>query len=380
MKSRLQVNSVLVSILDSLGDACLLLNDKRQIILYNQKARELFALPEGNKILDLEEVISEPKFLAALKSAPSSSDRSQQEFILEEPMGSQGGRRSLAVSVGPIHATEPGSPCVRLLIRDETDRQVNEQLRNEFVFSASQELRTPLTIINGYLENLVDGVVDEPSQVHKCLLTMRRHGETIARIVEDMLTLTKFESGHEETDPRQMRRARFSLGECLSDVLERLHPSIEASAGALQLDIATDADSIAGDRFYWDQILYNILENAIKRNGPGLTIQVRARRESHQLVLTITDHGKVMPAPEVPFVLHGLHSGDGILPPNFGGAGLSLFVARRAVEAHGGSLSLESIPGVETTFKIVLPDVEFVPGAGHGSHEAPAARLQTAGR
>ena len=380
MKSRLQANSVLVSILNSLGDACLLLNDKLQIILCNQKAREMFALPEENKILNLEEVISEPRLLATLKLASFRSDPSQQEFMLEVPRGNLGGHRSLAVSVGPIHVTEPGSPCVRLLIRDETDRQINEQLRSEFVFSASQELRTPLTIINGYLENLVDGVVDEPSQVHKCLLTMRRHGETIARIVEDMLTLTKFDSGHEEADPRQMRRAIFSLAECLSDVLERLHPSIEASAGALQLDIAPDADSIAGDRFYWDQILFNLLENALKRNGPGLSIQVRARREGHQMVLTITDHGMGMPAPELPFVLPGLHSGDGILPPNFGGAGLSLFVARRAVEAHGGNLSLQSIPGVETTFRIVLPDLELVPGVDPDRQKFPAARLQTAGR
>ena len=380
MKQRLQANGVLVSVLNSLGDACLLLNEKGQVILYNQKAREMFALPEGSEILDLDKVISEPRLLATLKSAPSGAERSPHEFMLEVPMGNQKGHRSLAVSVGPICVYEPGSPCMRLLIRDETDRQVNEQLRNEFVFSASQELRTPLTIINGYLENLVEGVVDEPSQVHKCLLTMRRHGETIARIVEDMLTLTKFESGHEETDPRQMRLAKFSLAECLSDVLERMHPSIEARAGALQLDIAPDADSMAGDRFYWDQILFNLLEIVLKRNAPGFTIRIRAWRENHQIVLTITDHGMGMPPPEFPTVLQDLHSGGGSLPANLGGAGLSLFVARRAVEAHGGNLSVESVPGVETTFKIVLPDVEFIPEALHGSRESPVGRLEAARR
>ena len=375
MKQRLQANGVLVSILDSLGDSCLLLNEKGQIILANHKARELFALPEGNKILNFDEVIREPKMLAMLKSVQSSGGHSQQEFVVQVPTKNPGVHRCFAVSVGPIQVAAPGAPCLRVLIRDETDRQANEQLRKEFVLSASQELRTPVTIINGYLENLVDGVLDEPSLVHKCLLTMRRHGETIARIVEDMLTLTKFEAGHEETGPRQLRRSKFSLSECLSDVLERLHPSIEAREGTLQLDIAPDADSLAGDRFYWDQILFNLMESVLKQNASGLTIQVQARRENHQIVLSITDHGIDVPAQELSVVLQGSHLRSGHFPHSAGGSGLSLFVARRAVEAHGGTLSLESITGLETTFKIVLPDVESLPESFVGGDEVQTGKL-----
>ena len=380
MKQRLQDNSVLVSILDSLGDACLLLNEKGQIILCNQKARELFVLPGGSQIFNLDEIIHEPRMLALLRSAPFGAGGTKREFMMEVPTEKQGVRRCLAVSVGPIHMTEPDSPCVRLLIRDETDRRVNEQLRNEFVFSASEELRTPLTIINGYLENLVEGVVDEPAQVHKCLLTMRRHGETISRIVEDMLTLTKFESGHEETNPVQMRMAKFSLAECLNDVLERLHPSIEARQGTLLLDLAPDADGIAGVRFYWDQILFNLLESALKRNATGTTIQVRAMRDSHQIVLTITYHGIDIPPQDLPFAPQRSRPGNGPIPLNVGGAGLSLYVARRAVESHGGTFSVENIPGLETTFKIVLPDLEPAPIPVHGGREAQEGGMEAAWR
>ena len=105
----------------------------------------------------------------------------------------------LVVAVAPVRLFgENSAEHLRVVIRDETDRHETEQIRKDFVANASHELRTPLSIINGYLENLLDGVIDDPAMARKSLQTMQKHGERIARIVEDMLTLSKFESAGEK--------------------------------------------------------------------------------------------------------------------------------------------------------------------------------------
>ena len=117
----------------------------------------------------------------------------------------------LVVAAAPVRLFgENSAGHLRVVIRDETDRHETEQIRKDFVANASHELRTPLSIINGYLENLLDGVIDDPALTRKSLQTMQKHGERIARIVEDMLTLSKFESATESgtaVSPEPTRRS-----------------------------------------------------------------------------------------------------------------------------------------------------------------------------
>ena len=361
MKSRLQINDALISILEGLSDACLLLDDAGQIIFANGKTRGIFPLPESLKNLPLIKVIKEPRILAMVQAAQSRPEGMEREFLVQIARDRRVEDRFLAVNAAPIELGKNNPPYTRVLIRDQTERHATDQVRKDFVANASHELRTPLSIINGYLENLVDGVVDDPVQVRKCLQTMRKHGERIARIVEDMLTLSKFETAHDEVGPHQLRRAKFSCTECAGDVLERLHPFIESKEAEVTMEIAPEADTIAGDRFYWDQIFFNLVENALKENAPGVVIHICGRRDGQQILLQIKDNGVGIPREDLPFIFKRFYRVAKHHSQQIKGTGLGLSIVRRAVESHGGSISVDSSPGIETSFNILLPDVELLP-------------------
>ena len=264
---------------------------------------------------------------------------------------------------------QDGPNHLRVVIRDETDRHETEQIRKDFVANASHELRTPLSIINGYLENLLDGVIDDPVMTTKSLQTMRKHGERIARIVEDMLTLSKFESAS-EGGVAALRQASFSCRECLEDVVDRLGPMIEEKRARVEFMFPAEGeDLIEADRFYWDQIFFNLIENALKENRSDgkLVLTLSFMRTQGEAVIRIRDNGVGIPRADLPFIFKRFYRVAKHHSQTIKGTGLGLSIVRRAVESHGGSIAVDSTLGVETAFTIRLPDLT---GAARAAWEA----------
>lgn len=248
--------------------------------------------------------------------------------------------------------TEAGSG-VRISLLDVTERIQTEHIRRDFVANASHELRTPLTLINGYTETLLDGVIDEPTAARRCLEVMEKHCKRILRIVEDMLTVSRLEG-----DSPRLRMEPFDLKECVNGVLEQLRPIIESRAPEITLDFPPTGLILEGDRFYWDQIFTNLLENALKENArPGLHLEVSATPGTDRFCeICISDNGIGIPARDLPYVFKRFYRGARHHSQNeVKGTGLGLSIVRRAVEAHGGSIELRSTPGVETVFTLRVP-------------------------
>jgi signal transduction histidine kinase len=268
--------------------------------------------------------------------------------------------RYLVVSAAPVRLFgQDGPDHLRVVIRDETDRHETEQIRKDFVANASHELRTPLSIINGYLENLLDGVIDDPVMTVKSLQTMQKHGERIARIVEDMLTLSKFESAS-EGGPAGLRQSSFSCRECMEDVIDRLGPKIEEKKARVELQFPADgSDVIEADRFYWDQIFFNLIENALKENQADgkLILTISFNRTKGESVICIRDNGVGIPRADLPFIFKRFYRVAKHHSQTIKGTGLGLSIVRRAIESHGGTITVDSTLGVETIFTIRLPDL-----------------------
>lgn len=354
------VNGVIVSILDGLTDPCLLVNDALRLVYANEAARTLFGMGESVRLMPLEQILAEPLALALVQRARQDGQTLEKEIRVRLQPNHATTERHLLINVSRLQWRKQGHGYLRILLRDQTERYTAEQVRQAFVANASHELRTPLSIINGYLENLVDGVVDDPQQLKRCLHTMRQHGERIACIIEDMLTLSKLESAKDPPLLEGFRQDQFSLRECTRDVIERLHLLSEAKQANISVDMAADAEFIAGDRFYWDQIMFNLLENALRENALGIAIQVTTKRVGETVILTVTDNGVGISAADLPLVFQRFfrvaqpHSHSTIK-----GTGLGLSIVSRAIEAHGGTISVESTRGVATTFTLLLPDPEM---------------------
>ena len=355
-----QRNAVLESVLEGLGDSCLLVDSERRIIFANHETRDLFHATGKLTDRPLQSLITDERILAFIhRIATTGVKWDEEEFRVILLHGSLPMEHHLVVAAAPVRLFgEDSARHLRVVIRDETDRHETEQIRKDFVANASHELRTPLSIINGYLENLLDGVIEDPVLTRKSLVTMRKHGERIARIVEDMLTLSKFESAAEGGNAA-LREHSFSCRECVEDVIERLSPRIEEKQAQIDLRFPPDgADVIQGDRFYWDQIFFNLIENALKENQPGnLVIGVHFTRTAGESVIHIRDNGVGIPRADLPFIFKRFYRVAKHHSQKIKGTGLGLSIVRRAVEAHHGTISVDSTLGVETVFTIRLPDV-----------------------
>ena len=252
----------------------------------------------------------------------------------------------------------PGPPGsgVWILIEDVTDRHMTEQIRRDFVANASHELRTPLTMINGYIETLQDGLLDNPEFARRSLDVMEKHGKRIARIVEDMLAISRLESS-----AALLKIEPFKVRDCVKDVLEHLTPMIEARHPVITLNFPPDGGVLHGDRFYWDQIFTNLIENAIKENArSGLQITVTGEWRPDAIVLTVADNGVGIAAHDLPFVFKRFYRGAKHHSQEIKGTGLGLSIVKRAIEAHGGKVELRSTPGTETVFTMTLPAAQPV--------------------
>ncbi len=135
--------------------------------------------------------------------------------------------------------TPNGDPDTRVVIRDVTSEHQLDQIRKDFVANASHELRTPLAIINGYLENLLDdGMIEEPEMARRFLQVMKKHTDRISRIVEDMLVISRLESG----EASAIKIEPFKLRSCVKDVLERLESVVQSQKAIVTVNLSDECD------------------------------------------------------------------------------------------------------------------------------------------
>ncbi len=242
----------------------------------------------------------------------------------------------------------------RVILRDVTAEHKTDQIKREFVANASHELRTPLSIINGYVENLLeDQVLDDPVMARKFLSTMQKHGLRLSALIEDMLSVSKLESG----EAGLLDLSDFKIQEVFDYILERLTPLALEHGSKLKIELPDSTLTLHADRFYWEQILFNLTENAIKQNPHhSIKLTLRAERVNEDIVITVTDTGKGIPANHLPYIFNRFYRAQKHHSQNeIKGTGLGLAIVKHAVEAHGGNVSVTSTPGQVTMFKIVLP-------------------------
>lgn len=259
--------------------------------------------------------------------------------------------RHFLIEAAPLTADASGGAW--LMIQDVTEAAMTEQIRKDFVANASHELRTPLTLIIGYIEMLQDGGANPPAMVKRSLDVMEKHTKRIARIIEDMLAISRLEDAD-----TPLNCEPFNVRASAQDAADHLGPMLEGRDVRIEFDFPEDGGRLVGDRFYWDQIFTNLIENSIKENSrPGLVIRVSGEWEKGGCVLKVSDNGIGIPAHDQPFVFKRFYRGNKhhSSASQIKGTGLGLSIVKRAVEAHGGSIVLNSTPGVETTFTMKIP-------------------------
>ena len=339
------------TLLNEVPHGVLVLDDEGVILFANLAVNVMF-LPHQ---LELGGVIGPAAALEPLArivaQASGRRARVEEEVRLTLPyIGEWNQEHQYHISAAPW--SEAGRAGVWVTVEDRTEQHLSQQMRRDFLTSAGHELRTPLSLIHGYIETLKSGMIKNTSSLVRCLEVMEKHSRRMMRIIDDMLTISRL-----ETQDEPLKGETFLVRACVQDALEHLTPLMEMRQATVSLDLPPDGGILHGDRFYWDQIFTNLIEHPLKENlRSGLQLKISGRWTPHECILTVEDNGVGIRPEDVPFVFRRFHRSAGKDPGQEGkGTGLGLSIVKRAVEAHRGGIEVESVPGVRTVFTIRLP-------------------------
>lgn len=323
------------TLLESVNEGVVAVSDRGSVIRMNGSARRLLgadaptpfsadALPQAREIR------------AALRAAMSGVPTEPREMIFAG--------RTIAVTARPL---PDGGAVVALL--DLTTRRRLETIRRDFVANASHELKTPLTVIGGFAETLLDPELP-PAQRLQFVGTIQSNVVRMQRIVDDLLDLARYESGSWIPNPVEV-----DLKTAAAEALGLVEAEAARRKLDLRVDIAADADRVFADTTALRQILQNLVENAVRYTQAG-SVTVFARREERGVVVGVRDTGVGIPPEHLTRIFERFYRVDAGRSREVGGTGLGLAIVKHLAEAHGGSVRATSTVGVGTEVAVLLPD------------------------
>lgn len=344
-------------LLDALGDPTLLVGAGRRVLLANPAARELFGAPMlGESVLSY---IRQPEPAAALEQgfAALASGRMPATPIEARMIQSDASRENmLRVSVTPL-PPQSGFSALLVTLHDISHIEAAEQQRRDFVANVSHELRSPLTVLSGFIETLKGPARDDPDATANFLEIMEREAQRMTRLVSDLLSLSRVES-----EERVRPRAQVSLSEVLRATLAALRPQIEEAGIAVDFCDLPDAPMIAGDRDQLVQVFHNLVENAVKYGGSGGRVDIALERLERApglngpvLRVEVRDHGDGIDPIHLPRLTERFYRVDGHRSRAMGGTGLGLAIVKHIVNRHRGRFTIRSTRGEGSTFTVTLP-------------------------
>jgi signal transduction histidine kinase len=235
---------------------------------------------------------------------------------------------------------------------EEADRKQRrlENLRRDLVAWASHDLQTPLTSIQLQVEALSDGLVEDPETVQRYLHSIQRETRSLSRLIDDLFQVAKMDAGGVELDYTE-----FSLPDLLCDALDSFSAVASKKEVELSSQVAPEAEMVFMDPARMGRVMNNLIANALRHTPQGGRVCVTARREPDRLLIEVSDTGEGISPDDMPHVFERFYRGEKSRSRTTGGAGLGLAIVLGIVEAHGGTITIESETGNGTIFRLQFP-------------------------
>lgn len=352
----------LKAILSSMEEGVLITDRSMRIRLVNDALLRLLGLKTSPLNRPVIEIFRKHELQHALESALDRGLPKEIEIALEVPTPSGGYRmRHLDVHVGGLNPKPHARPMAALVVfHDVTAIRQMESKQREFLANVSHEFRTPLAILNGYLETLMDGALADPEMTQRSLLAMHKNTRRLALLIDDLLAIS-----HIEERARLLEFRQANLREVLGHVLEHLEPTIRQHGAEIIVDWAPDAETAEADARRLEQVFSNLLGNALRYGDvEKLVVRITARRVEGEIITSFADNGPGIPLGDQAHIFERFYRVHKDRSRDAGGTGLGLSIVKSVVEAHGGRVSVESQPGQGATFHVRIP---LTQGAGPGS-------------
>jgi two-component system phosphate regulon sensor histidine kinase PhoR len=225
-----------------------------------------------------------------------------------------------------------------------------DQIRRDFVANVSHELRTPLSILRGYIETLLDTPKTSREELARILQIMERHSKRLGLLVDDLLSLAQLESSSANLEIGEVQ-----LSELFEHVLRDWKERLAGKHLRLIVDLPSDMPPIRADETRLQEVLYNLLENAVKYSRENGEIRLQAERCGREIVISVRDNGIGISRDDLPRIFERFYRADKARSREFGGTGLGLSIVKHIAQLHGGRVEAESEAGKGTTIRVLLP-------------------------
>jgi two-component system phosphate regulon sensor histidine kinase PhoR len=339
----------LQTILKGMMEGVLVVDEKKRIKMMNEALRSLLFVSSDVADKTPLEIIRNAALESAIERVLQGGK--SEAFEMEVPTAEG---KTLEVNVVAISSASKDSDGIALgaiaVFHDITRLKRLEKIRQDFVANVSHELRTPLTTIKGYAETLLDGALKE-DVAFQFVQVIDRHADRLTKIVEDLLTLSKIESKEFSLKPE-----RLLISELIDGALDIIKEEAGKKGVSISWSESIPSSFIFGDRKGLEQVLINLLDNAIKYGREGGNIKISVDENPNaEIQISVLDDGIGIPKEDLPRIFERFYRVDKGRSKELGGTGLGLSIVKHIVQAHGGRVWAESDLGKGSSFYFTLP-------------------------
>ncbi|MCX7902983.1 MAG: phosphate regulon sensor histidine kinase PhoR [Caloramator sp.] len=330
----------LISILKSMDDGVIALDNNEKIILINPAAKKMFDIKEDVTGKHFIEVIRNLELEELIKQ------NTEDEIEIKIPYPDI---KYLKIKITKIiNEKNNESVGTLMVIQDISKMKMLENMRSEFVANVSHELKTPLTSIKGFAETLKD--VEDENVRKKFLDIINIEAERLTRLINDILILSELENKE-----YALNFEKLNVLEILEEIQYIMKPLAESKNIEISLETNCYDVYVYGDRDKFKQMLINLLDNAIKYTNEGGKVKIKLEKIKNQVIISIIDNGIGIPKEHLPRLFERFYRVDKARSRSLGGTGLGLAIVKHVVNLMQGKIDVESKVGEGTTFKITLP-------------------------
>lgn len=338
------------AVLGSMIEGVLAIDARQRIVGMNRAAADLLDV-EFDDVLrrQLQDVVRNPDLRRFALLAIDCREPVEDDLVLR-------GARDRTIRLrGTALRDVSGEGGAVIVLNDVTDIERLETVRRDFVANVSHELKTPVASIKGFVETLLDGAMDDPSDTRRFLEIVGRQADRLASIIEDLLALSRIEQS-EGVGNLPLEKA--CIGDTFAAVVADCGPRAHERSITLETRCGEDVSAEVNPPLL-EQAVINLVDNAIKYSDPGDTVRLEADvehgKDGSNLLIRVVDDGAGISAEHLPRLFERFYRADKARSRTLGGTGLGLAIVKHIVQAHGGTVAVESTPGVGSVFTIRLP-------------------------
>ena len=336
------------TILGAMEDGVLVVDARSRITLMNPTFQRLFDLRDPAVGVSLVEAVRHATLDQLVTETLETGEAMRSELSVTDSRTHS--ERHIEVSAVPIKKADDEMSGAVVLFHDITELKHLDQIRREFVANVSHELRTPLSILRGYIEVLLDEPETPSEELARMLSIMERHSKRLQRLVDDLLSLAQLESSQATLELSDVR-----VDELFNNLIRDWKEKLAAKNLKVIVDLTPEAFTLHADGTRLEEVLYNLLDNAVKFSPENGQIRLRATHRGSDMVLSVADGGLGIGKEHLPRIFERFYRADKGRSRELGGTGLGLAIVKHIAQLHGGRVEAESELGHGTTIRVVLP-------------------------